>query len=81
MDEYKTPPSGAAQELLDNQHLSDLLDELEGNEMRAAVSGGFDDHDARTIASIRFDAYQTLRSELARQAAGVPAPAPKSGRA
>lgn len=80
MTEYETPPSGAAQELLDNAYLSDLLSELETAEMRKSVLGGFDDHDIRTKAALRFGMLQDLRRELARRAAGTPVTPPKSKR-
>ncbi len=69
--EFETPPSGAAQQLLSNPLLNEILDEMERGAVEAAVNAPLSDDEQRRVSTMEVRAIRSLRSQLEIRAAGT----------
>lgn len=74
MAEFETAPSGAAQQLLNNALLNEILDDMERSALETAVNAPVSDDEQRRVSTMEVRAIRSLRKQLETRAAGTTKP-------
>lgn len=70
MDDFETPPSGAALALLHDPLLNEILDAMESEAIERGILANPSDDEQRRVSMMEARAIRSLREQLKTRAAG-----------